>query len=395
MVLGCVLVCRYWCCSTCDAQPGQNPRVSEASDVLVSQLSADKVEVRESAATALQSMGKTAAKALVTYIRSNLSEHNGGAIKAITVLGKIGNDIADDNEVREALLSAAALEEKTSPPELQLAAIDALKEINKYRGGVLSIEVAFVDCDCEKNNGVKDDNVPDTFGPDAAICASDNLARIAEDVFEKSRVGGPPTPTPPWDNAFYCHLKILRKSQAKLVKAAVQVSAVGSRSKPKEFTFSKLTDKKELACSLRRIVVGYLDATKTIFSAKPADQSDDKSRWQLKVEAAYDLLTETRELRDQLHKAIGTFKKDQDNLAALVARLAGISAISKSDLIKAATANTLNAIFSKLPENQGATKTFAMTFELKKGVAEEADNKDAETKDCTKNNAGKEEKSKN
>ena len=124
-------------------------------------------------------------------------------------------------------------------------------------------------------------------------------------------------------------------------------------------------------------------------------RSDDKSRWQLKVEAAYDLLTETRELRDQLHKAIGTFKKDQDNLAALVARLAGISAISKSDLIKAATANTLNAIFSKLPENQGATKTFAMTFELKKGVAEEADNKDAETKDCTKKNAGKEEKSKN
>jgi len=84
-----------------------------------------------------------------------------------------------------------------------------------------------------------------------------------------------------------------------------------------------------------------------------------------------------------------------DNLAALVARLAGISAISKSDLIKAATANTLNAIFSKMPENQGATKTFAMTFELKKGVAEEADNKDAETKDCTKKNAGKEEKSKN
>jgi len=36
-----------------------------------------------------------------------------------------------------------------------------------------------------------------------------------------------------------------------------------------------------------------------------------------------------------------------------------------------------------------------MTFELKKGVAEETDNKDAETKDCTKKNAGKEEKSKN
>lgn len=325
-------------------------------------------------------MGKKAANALATYIRNNLSEHNPGGIKAITVLGKIGNEIADDDDVRRTLLSAASLPLQTDSPELQRAAIDALKEINKYGGGVLTSE---------------DDNAPDTFDPNAAIRASDKLTQIAEDVFEKSRVGGAPTPKPPWDNDFYRELKILRESEGKLVKTATQVSAVASRSKPKEFTFSKLSDEKTLASSLKKIVVGYLDATKTTFSAKPSDQADDKSRWQLKAEAAYDLLTETRDLRDQLHKAIVTFKKDQDNLTALVAQLAAISSDSKSELIKAAIASTLNAIFSKLPQKQAATDSIVMTFELKRGVPKkEADNKEAETKDGTKKNAAREEKSK-
>jgi hypothetical protein len=390
-ILSCFFVVEYGYCVAGDAQSAPNIDsasrkdlgANSAAQVLVEQLNSTKAEVRENAATALQAMGKKAANALATYIRNNLSEHNVGGIKAITVLGKIGNEIADDDDVRNALLSAASLPLQTDSPELQLAAIDALKEINKYRGGILIIE---------------DDNAPDTFDPDAAILASDSLAQIAEDVFEKSKVGGAPTPKPPWDNVFYSKLKILRESQAKLVKAAAQVSAVASRSKPKEFTFSKLTDEKTLASSLRKIVVGYLDATKTTFSSKPVDQADDKSRWQLKAEAAYDLLTETRELRYQLyqlHKAIGTFKKDQDNLAALVAQLAGIAAISKSELIKTATAIMLNAIFSKLPEKQAATDSIVMTFELKKGVAKkETDNKDAETKDGTKKNAAKEEKSK-
>src|SRR5207244_2677922 len=54
--------------------------------------------------------------------------------KAITILTKIGNDILDDCDVREALLSVARLPESESGLQLRLAAIDALGEINKYRG---------------------------------------------------------------------------------------------------------------------------------------------------------------------------------------------------------------------------------------------------------------------
>ncbi len=347
------------------------------AEILVEQLSAQRIEVRENAATALQAMGIKAAKALATYIRGNLSDsHNGGVIRAVTVLGKIGNDIAEDDDVRKALLSAARLKEKTSWPELQLAAIDSLSEINKYRGGILTVE---------------DDNPLHTFDPAAAIVASDKLAQIAEQVFEKSKIRSvpTPTPTPPSDNEFYAELKTLRDSQTKLVKAAAQVSAASSPSKPEESTFSRLTDVKTLAASLMKIQVGYLDATKTIFADKPADQPDDKSRWQLKTEAAYDLLTETQELRDQLHKAIGTFKKNQDDLAALVSDLATLSETSNSYLIKAAVASTLNGIFFKPPEKKSAAEVAKKDAEKKEGVK-----KDAEKKEGVKKDAAKEETSK-
>ena len=365
--LGCVLLGGYWCCARCDAQISEprpaareDPRVKAGAEILVEQLSAQRIEVRENAATALQAMGIKAAKALATYIRGNLSDsHNGGVIRAVTVLGKIGNDIAEDDDVRKALLSAARLKEKTSWPELQLAAIDSLSEINKYRGGILTVE---------------DDNPLHTFDPAAAIVASDKLAQIAEQVFEKSKIRSvpTPTPTPPSDNEFYAELKTLRDSQTKLVKAAAQVSAASSPSKPEESTFSRLTDVKTLAASLMKIQVGYLDATKTIFADKPADQPDDKSRWQLKTEAAYDLLTETQELRDQLHKAIGTFKKNQDDLAALVSDLATLSETSNSYLIKAAVASTLNGIFFKPPEKKSAAEVAKKDAEKKEGVKKDA-----------------------
>src|SRR5262249_39636503 len=108
------------------------------------------VEVRESAANALQSMGKTAASALASYISATESPE--GVTKAITVLAKIGKDVADDEEVRKALLARARAEAKSwdvradkwKRLQVQLAAIDALGEINKYRGGIVDKEVSTV-----------------------------------------------------------------------------------------------------------------------------------------------------------------------------------------------------------------------------------------------------------
>jgi hypothetical protein len=358
--------------------------VQATAEILVEQLSAKgpkAIDVRENAAIALQVMGKNAAKALAKYIRSSLSEHNGGAIKAITVLGKIGNDIADDDDVRDALRSAASLEEKTDWPELQLAAIDALREINKYRGAILTLE---------------DDNRPDTFDPGVAIGSADLLAQTAEKVFEKSTVRSLPTPTPtPPDEEFYAELKTLRDlqakllkaavSQAKLVEAAAQVSAASSPSKPEEPVFSRLTDARTLAESLKRIEVGYSDATKTIDTTKlKLENTYDKTAWQFQTEAAYTLLTETSELRDQLHKAFDHFKKNQDDLATLVSRLATISATSNSYLINAAVASTLNGIFSKPPEKKSAAEAAKKDAEKK-----ETDKKDAEKKEGAKKDAAK------
>lgn len=360
-VLGCVLGAGNWCCATCVAQIVE-PRVTAredlgvkaAADILVLQLRSTKIEVRENAATTLQTMGVEAAKALATYIRNNLSDSgNSGVIKAAVVLGKIGNDIADDDDVRDALRSAASLKEQTSWPELQLAAIDALREINKYRGGILSIE---------------NDKTRPTLDPVAVVGASDKLTEIAEEVFQKLRIRSVPRPTPlpSWDDDFYTALKTLRGSQVKLVKAAaLPRAAATSPWKREESTFSRLTDAKTLADSLRRIEVGYSDATKTTDMQKlKLERTYDKTAWQFQTEAAYDLLTETGELRDQLHKAIGTFNKSQDDLAALVSDLATISANSNSEAIKAAVAGALNGIFFKRPEkklaaepaNRGAAK---------------------------------------
>jgi hypothetical protein len=177
---------------------------------------------------------------------------------------------------------------------------------------------------------------------------------------------------------------VLSESRAKLVKAATLVSAAASPPTAEEPMFSRLTDVETLAASLRKIQVAYLEATKTIFSDKPADQPDDKSRWQLKAEAAYDLLAETRELRDQLHRTVGTFEKNY--LAPLVADLADIAARpNSSDLIEAAVARTLNAIFSRPPEKKSTTEA---------AKKDGTNKKDAEKKGETKKDAAKEKTSK-
>jgi len=371
--------------------------VRAAADALVQQLSSEKPEVRENAATALEAMGNKAAKALASQICRNLPNSSSctptptptlastatptitpsptpkakrkssiidmqGTIKAVVVLGKIGNDVADDDEVRQALRSAASQEEQTDWPQLQLAAIDALREINKYRGGILAIE---------------DNNPKKTFDPAAAIGCADLLAQTAEKVFEKSTVRSVPTPTPtPPDEEFYSELKILCDSQAKLLKAAAQVSAGAAPSKPEKPVFSKLTDAKTLAESLRRIEVGYSDATKTIDTTKlKLENTYDKTAWQFQTEAAYDLLTETSELRDQLHKALDPLKKNREDLATLVLDLATISANADSfpraahEAIDAAVASALNGIFSKPPEKKPATQTDKKEDGTKKDAA--------------------------
>jgi hypothetical protein len=233
-------------------------------------------------------MGSNAAKALANHVNGNLlilktgtKPENRDAIiqdttKAVTVLTKIGNDIADDCEVRVALLDAAGPD--GTKWALRLAAIDALGEINKYRGGVLLEESS-------SPSGSVD--LP------KVTAAADKLVEIAEQVFDKStgRSVPTPTPTPPLENPFYAQLKILGESQSKLTKAFAQVKAVASLSKSKESAFSKPTDPESLAASLKKIEVSYLDATKIIDSQKlKLENASDKPASQFQTESAYDLL---------------------------------------------------------------------------------------------------------
>jgi hypothetical protein len=94
-------------------------------------------------------MGTNAAAALAKHIKSHTPPKSAdipGTTKAITILAKIGNDVADDKEVTNALLGAAAIPADTegSMLQLRLAALDALGEINKYRGGILDKNVSTV-----------------------------------------------------------------------------------------------------------------------------------------------------------------------------------------------------------------------------------------------------------
>jgi hypothetical protein len=349
-------------------------------------LSANDPSVRDRAATALQAMGSNAAKALADHVSGNLlilkegtKPENRDAIiqdttKAVTVLTKIGNDIADDCEVRVALLNAAGPD--GTKWALRLAAIDALGEINKYRGGVL----------LEESSSLSGKNPSGSVDLPKVTAAADKLVEIAEQVFDKStgRSIPTPTPTPPWESQFYAQLKILGESQSKLTKASAQVKAVASRSKSKEPAFSKLTDPETLAASLKKIEVSYLDATKTIELQKlKLENANDKPASQFQTESAYDLLIETTQLKEQLdslNEAMPTFKKKQADLTALLTKLATISDES-SEPDKSTVANAINAVFSKPP-----TPTPAAEEAKKDGAGKkDADKKDdATTKDKDK-----------
>jgi hypothetical protein len=362
--------------------------VRRAADALVRQLSANDPSVRDKAATALQAMGSNAAKALAHHVSSNLlilgtKPENRDAIiqdttKTVTVLTKIGNDIADDCEVRVALLAAAGPD--GTKWALRLAAIDALGEINKYRGGVL----------LEESSSPSGENPSGSVDLPKVTAAADKLVEIAEQVFDKStgRSVPTPTPTPPWENPFYAQLKILGKSQSKLTKASAQVKAVASLSKSKEPAFSKLADPETLAASLKKIEVSYLEATKTIDPSKlKLENASDKPLSQFQTESGYDLLIETTQLKEQLDSLNKAMPKQAD-LTAVLTRLADICDES-SEPDKSVVANAINAVFSKPPE-----KTPAAGEAKKDGVKKGAGKKDADKKDDAAAKDGDKEKSK-
>jgi hypothetical protein len=425
--LACLLV-GYGGYTICDAKvadpglvPPEDPNVEAVARVLVNELSAPRLEVRDKAATALQTMGTNAAKALADYIENNLKnvKEIQGITKAVTVLGKIGKDLADDDDVRGALLRAARLDETNWPNlQLRLAAMDALGEINKYRGGIFGKESSYPS---------SADEYADPSGSvdlDKVIEASDKVAGIAGGVFEKLANGGrpaatpaptpaptttpSPTPLPPpvkTDGDFYGCFLVLDNSQVKLVKLATQVKAAasGSNKKTTDAALSKLTDAETLAASLRKIEVGYLDATKTGFADSPAQQADDKSRWQLKTEAAYNLLTETRRLSYQLHSLETALDNGRDDLREVITGLQEVSDVALKQsgcrdkaataqtpecALLGAAANALNAIFSKPPEEKPAEELAKK--EPAKKEAKASDKKDDTRKDADKEGNGKE-----
>jgi hypothetical protein len=513
-ISACLLV-GYGGYAICDAEvhepgsaplpPTPTPTPKPAAAILVQQLSG-RPEVREKAATALQAMGKTAASALAAHISNSVellkvsnAEPADGVTKAITVLAKIGKDVADDEEVRKALVSAAKIDARADDwPRLQLklAAIDALGEINKYRSGILEKEVSFLSFAVDFANptrlverlrppstnlvsqylwsrfSAEDQKVlqDPTSGPaeqratlavalnkiltGASIYdhdrfatvklssqtealasqnpkgeslirlnrrlikeaypveirdlrevleAADGLAETARDIFKQATVRAPLTPTPAVtvrasptpsptaspDTDFLNNLLVLHDSQAALVKLADDVNpeASPSNKKTSEATPSKLGDEKTLAACLRKIEVGYLDATKTTFSDTPARQRDDKSRLQLKAEAAYDLMTETKQLSDQLQKLqgdIGDLQKNRDALNGVISELGGISDKPSSYLVKVAVGNALNAIFSKPPKKKPAAEGAKKEETKKDSEKKEDDKKATDKKDSDK-----------
>jgi hypothetical protein len=447
-VLGCVLVCGYWCCATCDAQVCQtrsvkpeNPLVPEAPDVLVLQLSNDvrenaataldpapqedpgariaadvlvqqlgaaSVEVRENAAAALEAMGFKAGKALAKYIADNLLELNGetqleiavtrmqSVTKAAIILGKIGKGIAEDDEVRQVIYSAA--ESKRRPAakneryawaklQMRLASIEALGKINEHRGGIFAKEL-----DASELVQAKD-------ACDASD-ASGELEKIAVELFDKLAIEKKPKelerktePTaspsaksaakdPKRDEDFYRQLKVLRESQTKIIEIAAQVKVAAPLSKTTPGPIlSKLTDANELEKSVQKIYSSYLKATNKDESAKAntVDPKKDEKKTDAEngdgVPAAYDMLTEAGQLSHQLQslcKEMRTLENDRSELSQLISDLGTIPEAPQldskkldSDNIKAEAAKALNRIFSKPP---GETPT---ADAAKKGTAQE------------------------
>jgi hypothetical protein len=430
------LVCGYWCCATCDAQVGQtrsvkpeNPLIPEAPDVLVLQLSpkngngvrenaataldpapqedpgariaadvlaqqlgAASAEVRENAATALKAIGSKAGKALAKYIADNLLELNGETqveiavtrmqriTKAAIILGKIGKRIAEDNEVRGVLWSAA--EPKLKPGEkneqyvwaklqMRLAAIEALGKVNEHRGGIFAKEL-----DASELVQAKD-------ACDASD-ASGELEKIAGELFDKLAIEKTPkelerktepkatlsaksaAEDPERDENFYRQLKVLRESQIKIIEIAAQVKVAAPLSKTTPGPIlSKLADANELEKSVHKIYSSYLKATNKDESAKSNADYPKKAEKKTDagdadgVPAAYDMLTEAGQLSHQLQslcKEMRTLENDRGELSQLISDLGTIPEAPQveskkldSDNIKAEAAKALSRIFSKRP----------------------------------------------
>lgn len=348
--------------SSCSPSP-DDPSVS-AAWALIQQLRATKPEDREKAATALQAMGTNATKALAYHLGHEPSseEDMKELTKAVVILNKMGSDIAEDSCVQNALLVIAKRQEIMLG--LRLAAIDALGEINKYKGGVL----------------VEEDNSEKKFEPSKV--PTDTLRKIAAQVFAVARASTTPTPTPP-DKDFYTSLEVLQDLQAKLVKVADQVNANAPPSKKKRPAFPKLADAKTLAASLKKIEVDYSDATKTVDVQKlKLEAAGDKTGWQFKTEAAYDLLSDVKDLTSQLDALGRRFTQNRAAVKSLVSNLARISVDANSAELRADVASALSRIFSKPPEKkppEEATKQTAATKDSNRG----GDKKEASKKEST------------
>jgi len=426
-IWGCLFVAGYCLCATCytkaDAPrrasqqtptPTPCPEVTEdfdvtaAAKVLVKQLGTNDPILRDKAAAALQAMGKKAASALADQVKvepANSLTDIQCTTKAVTILTKIGNDVANDNEVRAALLFAAGLDETKRPErpadlksavfQLRLAAIDALAEINKYRGSILPKEMptpTSTPAPSSADSETKSEKKSDEEQLDKAKESATSLAVTAEKIFRgaANRTTPTPTPTPSFDEDFRKNLLTLHGSQAALVKLAGQVNAAASPPKTKaaDSDFPTLSDDKALATSLRRIEVGYVDATKTTEETKlKLQNSYDKSVWQFRAEAAYDLLTETKQLSDQLDDlkdGVKDLKKKRAGLIRVICTLSGISSVNPDSLVvlRRAAGTALNAIFSKPPKKKKAAAP-AKKDEAKKETAKTDTNKKDDDKKAT------------
>jgi hypothetical protein len=365
--------------------PAPDDGNAKAAGALFYQLRSAKPEDREKAAAALQAMGTNATKVLADKINHKPFGDDDALVltKAVTILGKMGTDIANDSCVRTALLNSANGVGLQWPVlGLRIAAIDALGEINKYRGGILA---------------AYEESADDKFDLSKAIGGSDELAKIAEQVFASAQPRSePPTATPP-DTGFYKNLKELQDTQSNLVKLAAQVNAAApSSKKKKKSAFPKLTDGKTLAASLRKIEIGYSDATKAIDVQKlKLENASDKSRWQFQTEASYDLLSEVTELKNQLDalaKGAASFRKNREALKSLVSELATTSQKSNSWQIKTSVASALNEIFAKPPDEKPAEETTKKESTKNNSDESGADKSGGEKKDTAKINADKESK---
>src|SRR5207247_10626663 len=84
-----------------------------------------------------------------------------------------------------------------------------------------------------------------------------------------------PGRAPPPTAATTLHWRSAPFPYTTLFRSDVNPKASSSKEEMSETTSSKLGDAKTLAACLRKIEVGYLDATKVTFSDKPARQTDE------------------------------------------------------------------------------------------------------------------------